>query len=48
MYYIEAIGASGGQGFGGLGGLGAFISGEFSLSEGETLSILIVRMVRAI
>jgi hypothetical protein len=47
-YYISAIGASGGHGNGGLErsdvtfpGHGAFISGKFSLNEGQKLKIVV-------
>jgi hypothetical protein len=40
-YDITAVGAGGGGGEGGLGGAGASVADSFSLSAGETLSILV-------
>ena len=42
IYDITAIGAQGGTGFqGGTGGLGAKVAGDFTLTKGEVLSILV-------
>ncbi len=40
-FRIEAAGAKGGNGNGGTGGLGARMIGEFTLTEGETIRILV-------
>jgi hypothetical protein len=41
LYEIDAIGADGGVSFSDAGGLGAEVSGDFQLTEGEVLSILV-------
>ena len=40
-YLIEAAGAEGGFGYGGSGGSGAYMSGEFNLTQGDVLNIII-------